>query len=87
MLRFNLIVKLLIVINICYSNAFNKMHNMYTLDEPYSPRVFDIDEDVSEEFITQRLDNFDPQNKQTFQMVRYFDFLFNVVRLTWTSRC
>lgn len=77
MLRFNLTVIILIAINICYSNAFNKMHNTYTLDEPYSPRVFDIASEVSEEFITQRLDNFDPQNKQTFEMVGHFVFILN----------
>lgn len=38
-------------------------------DNPWSPLVFDRNGDVSEEFITQRLDNFNPQNNRTFQMV------------------
>lgn len=39
--------------------------------EPYQLlRARDIDNQVTEEYITQRLDNFDPQNNRTFQMVR-----------------
>lgn len=38
--------------------------------EPYSlPESMLRVDQVTEEFITQRLDNFDPQNNQTFQMV------------------
>lgn len=74
MLRSNLFEKLFLLINICYSNAFNmyKVPDTYLLREPFTSRLLDIASDVSEEFFTQRLDNFDPQNEQTFEMVRLF---------------
>lgn len=37
--------------------------------EPYSPFALDRLGVVTEEFITQRLDNFDPQNNRSFEMV------------------
>lgn len=41
--------------------------------EPYSPFVLDRLGVVTEEFITQRLDNFDPQNNRSFEMVKYLN--------------
>lgn len=39
--------------------------------EPYSPFALDRLGVVTEEFITQRLDNFDPQNNRSFEMVSF----------------
>lgn len=38
-------------------------------DEPWKPKVFGRSDEIIEDFVLQRLDNFDPQNNATFEMV------------------
>lgn len=37
--------------------------------EPWKPEVFNRADEVIEDFVVQRLDNFDPQNNATYEMV------------------
>lgn len=68
------------ILGICFlttalkSEAFGDESKLasWHLDEPYNHPVFDqLDQegDVTEEFITQRLDHFDRQNRKSFRMV------------------
>lgn len=40
--------------------------------EPWKPEVFSRADEVIEDFVVQRLDNFDPQNNATYEMVCVF---------------
>lgn len=55
-------------------SAFSN-HKSLLFREPWTPNVLNRAESIiTEEHITQRLDNFDPQNNATFRMVRILYF-------------
>lgn len=81
-----LLVICLIIATVVQSDRVIKYYEPLRQFEPYKALARDAGEEVTEEYITQRLDNFDPQNNRTFQMVneksRFFVALVSLFDLS-----